>query len=364
VLVNLRRAARESGDTVAARRHLVRMLEFGGAAVREQSVPMADLLTRMARDVPPSLAMPPAFVADCGRAVDLMSAAEPGAGLTRTIGPLLFGLALAARREQLAGGDALLQRLEGIARQQYGDDVEFALLLGSLAENRWGLRDGTAALALADELLAVCVRLDLASHWLTAQAARLRGLALVANGDDAGGENELLRLRDRLLPFRATGNAQVRSAIAAPAELARWLHERDRLATFLRGSFTRWQTAAPPIASPWWPAYLDDAPQPVLAAGLAVLDERTEPPAALRGALLLRLGRAEAALPVLESALAAAAAVPSPELLADVAVARQRLGDATGSSAALAQLAKLAADDPATALRCQIATERAHAARR
>jgi hypothetical protein len=58
---------------------------------------------------------------------------------------------------------------------------------------------------------------------------------------------------------------------------------------------------------------------------------------ALRGALLLREDRAEAAAAALESA-AAGSSEPTPELQADLAIARSRVGDAAGAKALVAGL--------------------------
>jgi serine/threonine protein kinase/tetratricopeptide (TPR) repeat protein len=372
VLAALRRAANDTGDLGAARTHLVAMLELGARGVRERSGELAALLAAMASAMPAAATFPPALVGDCARAVAIVDGSPSRSELLRTAGPVLFGVALAARAEGASGGDALLQRVEGIARTLYGDDIEFAFLLGYLAENRWRLADADAALQLADELLAVLARLDRTGHWLGAQAGRLRALALVARGDDAAGEQELLRLRDRLLEFRVSGNAQVRAAVEAPAELAAWLLARDRLDAFLQASFVRAHgRGGSPTSEVWWPAWLDGAPAPVLTAVLATIENAAADalPAPARdastGAVLLRLGRSEAAWPLLERALAASPQ-PTPELLADAAVLRQRRGDRAGADAALAQLQRLgdAAGDAALRLRCELARERIRTALR
>jgi predicted Zn-dependent protease len=82
---------------------------------------------------------------------------------------------------------------------------------------------------------------------------------------------------------------------------------------------------------------------------------------ALLGSLLLREDRVEAAAAALESALAGLPQ-PTPELQADVAIARTRLGNAAAAAAIVADLrARSATSDP-VAPRWQRALQRVGAA--
>jgi hypothetical protein len=307
----------------------------------------------------------------CDRAVSIARAAPRTGRSFRLVGELLFVLAMAAHQEGVPGADALLQRMEDIARLAYGEDVEFMVVLGQLAENRWRLRQYREGLEVANELLAFLSRHDLSAHWLLVQATRIRGLCLLALGEVAKGETELLLLRDRLLPFRATGNAQVRAGIEALPESVGTFTDAAQLNDFLRGSFGRWVASRElsGLASVWWPTALDEpVALRLCTAALAIVEQPNSPlPAAttlaFRGALLLRLGRAEAALPLLEGA-AANTRAPSPESLADLVIVRWRTGDIEAADRALAQLRREAEGAREARLRWQLALARATSARR
>ncbi len=368
LLADLSRAERQTDELEASRRHLVPMLELAAAVSRDLAPEVAAVCSRLAAAAPPTDATATAFLADCDRLVALLAARPAGETGLRAVGELLFVMAVAFQQDGIAGSDVLLQRLEGVVRTAYGNDVELALVLGRLAENRLRMRQWKEALALADELLATTARLGLADHWLAAQAARVRGLALAGTGDGAAGEAELLALRLRLLPFRASANVRVRDAIAALDELARGLLERGGLEPFLADSLARWRHGADGPESPWWPASVDDgASAAVLEAALRAVegaaDLRPAVRDALLGALLLRLGRTAPAATRLEAA-SAAMSEPWPELLADVAVLRSRSGDAAGAEAVIARLRAGADGSGPAAVRWAAAVGRAAAARR
>jgi hypothetical protein len=301
-------------------------------------------------------------LAGCDRIVDRMTTDAPPARARRAVGELLFTMAVAFDQEGIPGADALLSRIESIARSAYGDDAEFATVLGRLAENRLRMGHIAEALALADEQLATCTRLRLERHWLSAQAARLRGLALFLDGDEVRGESELLALRTRTLPFAATGNARVRAAFEALDELARLLVAREDLAVVLGRSWSNHVTAAD--APPWWPSQLaDGAPSAFLLAALAHVQTQTGHDvlrAAAAGSLLLRIGQARPAAERLVAAVAAGR--DAPEIVADLAIAAHLADRSDERERALAQLrAAAGAADAAIGARAKFALERAQA---
>jgi hypothetical protein len=359
VLGDLRQAESLAGDGDANARRVPTMLALARAAVAADAPQLADALARVAAFGWPDAARGEAYVAACDAALAAATALPDGARARMLAGEVLFALATAAAQAAILGADALLQRLEALARAAFGDDVQGAFVLGQLAENRLRMRQHGEALALADALLADLARLGLVQHWLHAQASRLRGLALAAS-DAAAAERELLSLRARLLPHAHTGNAQVRAAFAA---LAEWPSAAGDVATALDASLGRW--LAGDRSGPWWPADLDEAkPGEVVAVALAACDRRGgDVPDDVRGALLLRLGRDAAALPLLERA--AAAGSTTLELGADLVVALARTGQrarAVAAREALRSGRAIAFAGSATEARWQRALVRADAA--
>lgn len=362
---DLSRALRQLGDPAGSREQLQPMLRLAAAALRAETPESAAIATEfdlMSAMAPPSPADAPGFLARCDRIVDRIRIDAPPARARRAVGELLFTMAVAFEQDGIPGADALLSRIESIARSAYGDDAEFAIVLGRLAENRLRMGHVAEALALADEQLAACTRLRLERHWLSAQAARLRGLALFLDGDEVRGEAELLALRARTLPFATTGNARVRAAFEALDELARLLVARDDLAVVLGRSWSNHVTAAD--APPWWPSQLAaGAPNVFLLAALAHVQAQTGHDAlrsATIGSLLLRIGQAGPAAERLAAAVAAGRGAP--EIVADLAIAAHLSDRADERDRALARLRAAAdtADAPLSA-RAKFALDRAQA---
>ena len=359
VLGDLRRAEVLAGDAGSSARRLPRMVELARAAVASEAPALAAAFAALAGIGWPDAARGAEYLAACDAALAAAVALPANVRARVLAGELLFALATGAVQAGIPGGDALLQRLEGLARTAYGDDVEGAFVLGQLGENRLRMGQPAAALQFADELLADLARLGLAQHWLHAQACRLRGLALAAT-DPAAAEQELLQLRARLLPHRATGNAQAKAAYAAIAE---WPRAAADVAASLDASLARW--LAGPRHAPWWPAELDEpVASDVAAAALAAAERGGDRvPDAVRGGLLLRLGRDAAALPLLERA--ASAADSTCDARADFAVALARTGQrprAVDVATALRAAGAGSATDDAAVARWQRAVDRTTAA--
>lgn len=134
------------------------------------------------------------------------------------------------------------------------------------------------------------------------------------------------------------------NALAAVGELTAAIGSPAALAACLTTSLRRWAGPHGGVGdvAPWWPTVLpDDAPPKLLCAALAAVDRvgaglHEVVAAAVRGALLLRLGANAVALPHL--AAAAASVDCAPEALVDRIVAAARAGDRAQAQRALASL--------------------------
>jgi serine/threonine protein kinase len=346
VLHDLSRAERLAQEPDASRAHLTRMLELGARAVAATSPEVGRRLEAIATDLPVA-EREAEVVSHCDRLLTLLSGMQRESTDFLIGGRLLAAVGLALQSDHRPGSDDLMQRLEQIARQVLGNDVDFQVLLARFAETRLQVGQLKEAIAMADEVLADLQRKKLTEHWLSAQAERIRGQALVRSGERTAGEAALLALRERLAPFAATGNEQVRAALAALGELCAGL-AKSELDTFLGDSLSNWQRvrAGNPSTPPWWPSTFDDLPAAVTDAALSAVEAHAAeamPPEleAVRGALLLRAGKFAAAGRSLES-LHRSVKGPWPELLADLALSRHRNGDAAGAAAAVAELRRLA----------------------
>lgn len=134
------------------------------------------------------------------------------------------------------------------------------------------------------------------------------------------------------------------AAVRAVGELAAALLVGDKLEGCLAGSFAGWvrQHGGGATVAPWWPTLLPGSAEPALfEAALAVLNRvggelRPDVVAALRGALLLRLGRASEAVTALRAAIVRDARAP--ERHVDLVLALAQIGDHDGALRALAGL--------------------------
>ena len=145
------------------------------------------------------------------------------------------------------------------------------------------------------------------------------------------------------------------SAVVALGDLASALGSDAARTACLAASLRRWAVTHGDVP-PWWPTLLpDDAPPALLAAALAAVDRvgvglDARIAAAMRGALLLRLGANAAALSFLNAAAAAPACAP--ETLVDLVVAAARAGDRARAVRVLAGLrARAGAASHAASLR-------------
>jgi hypothetical protein len=348
VLHYLSRAERQAQEPDASRKDLVRMLELGANAVAATSPELSKRLSAIATELTSAGEHAAEVVSDCDRLLILLAGMDQKSDEFLIGGRLLAAVGLALQSDHCPGSDDLVQRLEATARKVLGEDVDFLGVLVNFAESQLRAGQGKAALDLASEVLAGLQRQHLTGHWLQAQAERIRGQALVLSGEPAAGETALLALRERLIPFAASGNQHVTAAYAALGELCGRLAQSGTLDGFLRASLSSWLRARSgnPATAPWWPSTFDDLPAAVTDAALNAVEAhavQAMPPEleAVRGALLLRAGKFAAAGTSLES-LHRSVKGPWPELLADLALSRHRNGDAAGAKAAVAELLQLA----------------------
>lgn len=140
------------------------------------------------------------------------------------------------------------------------------------------------------------------------------------------------------------------AALTALGELAAALGTVDALTACLSASLRRWsqQHGGAASAPPWWPTLLPgEAPSELLCAALAAVerigpDLRPDVVAALRGALLVRMGHDEEAIALLLTAIAQDARTP--ERFVDFVVAAARCGDRRAAQRALQSLRARAAE--------------------
>ncbi|HEX6811994.1 MAG TPA: serine/threonine-protein kinase [Planctomycetota bacterium] len=372
VLNDLSRAERQAQELDASRSHLTRMLELGVRALAPTSPAVAQRLSAIAADMPFAAERAGKLVEHCDGLLILLAGMptssgepgdEPGAFDFMIGGRLLAAVGLALQSDHLPGSDDLMQRLEHLARKVLGGDVDFLTVLVNFAESRLLGGQAKAALDTAGEAVTALQRLELTGHRLWAQAERVRGLALVLSGEPAAGEAVLLALRERLAQLPAPGNQQVSAAYAALGELCGRFANGSELEAFLRTSLSGWLArAASAATAPWWPSTFEDLPAAATGAALTAVEAQAATSAtseleAVRGALLLRAGRFAAAAQSLESVRKNCTTV-WPELLADLAVARHRNGDATGAASAFAELLELAKGDATMQVRCRQARQR------
>jgi serine/threonine protein kinase len=343
VLADLCRARRLASGQGPDAAEVAHMLELAARALAAVAPAMAPPV----RELRAALLRSPIAAAELQAACEQLfarivaAAADPEAA--RLSARMLAEVAMHLQEREIAVADDLLHRLEDLRRREVGDDVDFLLVLARFGEHQ--LRAGCFedARRLGSEVMEGLQRFGLQEHWLHLRAERIRGLALAMGGEPAAGEAALLALQRRLGTLPAAANEQAQAAARALVELTAMLQAAGKLDEFFAASLGRWQNAAGEAgAAPWWPADVDGLPANAIAAARAAVERASasgDSPAlqAVRGALLLREDRAEAAAPVLAAALAAQPQ-PSPELLADLAIVRHRLGDAPGAAALLARL--------------------------
>jgi hypothetical protein len=293
---------------------------------------------------------------------ELTLATEPA----RLAGQLLGKVGLRLQAEGQPGSEAFIDRLEAVARQSLGEDVDFLHVLAAFADGQLRLGRYDKARGLAAEVLGSLARLGIREHWLLLWAERIRGLALALGAEPAAGEEALIQLARRVDPLPQGASEPARAAAGVLGELCTRLQAANRLDAFLAESLRRWQ-AGEPTRTPWWPADADGVQAAVLAAARTAVEREIASPASPRlqqviGALLLREDRTEAAARALESAFSALQP-PPPELLADLAIARGRLGDSRGAADLVAALRASPATDPDMQARRDRALVRAGAGR-
>lgn len=325
VLADLSRAEREANELAASRGHLATLVRLGAKAVEGLAPTVATRLKATAEAI--GAHRTDAAVVELRGAMDAMRGLGRSGGAFRIAAAATFAPVVQLFQDGEPGSDELLTRVEAVARELRGEEIEFASVLARLAEMRLRVGQDERVVALANELLSMSGTLGMTDHWLVAQAERQRGLALALGGDGARGETDLVALRNRLARYRDTGNEQVKAAIGCLRELCERLEQRQQLDTFLRSSFARWRgkAAEEPQAAPWWPVADDGcATRQALEIALQLAGSEDGPQTdGIAGAALLQLGRLPEAIERLEAALAATQR-PGPELLADLAVALQR----------------------------------------
>ena len=338
VLADLSRAERQAGEVEASRENLAGLLRLGALGAQAEGPALAEQLRSVEASVVAQRL--DQAVQQLEQALAALRSHTRDEPVYRIAGPVIYACAVQLFRDGVSGGEALIAELEVVIRGLLGEDIEFASALVQLGELRLDMNQDRAVVELAREVLSMSSQLGLEEHWLVAQAERQLGLASALAGDGARGEADLLALHRRLVEFSEAANERVQAAIAAPRELCERLASRGQLDAFLQRSFARWR-AAP--EQPWWPvADAGCATRAALEAALRIAGEGgVDAPAAqldaLRGAALLHLGRIPAAVERLQAAVAGVSS-PSPELLADLAVALHRAADRDAAAAAVARL--------------------------
>ena len=134
------------------------------------------------------------------------------------------------------------------------------------------------------------------------------------------------------------------SAVRAVGELAASLLATGKLEECLSASFSAWvrQHGGGAVTVPWWPTMLPGTADPaLLEAAHRILGRvggelRFDVASAMRGALLLRLGRASEAATALRAAIVRDARAP--ERHVELVIALAQIGDHDGALRALAGL--------------------------
>jgi hypothetical protein len=150
-----------------------------------------------------------------------------------------------------------------------------------------------------------------------------------------------------------------------PAHDGNAITKPHRLDAVFAPSLARWQHIATgdSTCAPWWPAHTERLPAAASAAALAAVQRARDAADSprlrgLAGSLRLRQQHTEAALADLTAAVTAQSS-PPPELLADLAIAQRRSGDASAGAATLDRLQAMASGDDAFAHRSRRAAARA-----
>lgn len=152
------------------------------------------------------------------------------------------------------------------------------------------------------------------------------------------------RLEDMLEEHDAQDAVFGAAAVVAIGELSAAIGSDAALATCMAASLRHWAGSHGGVGgvAPWWPTLLPDgASHALLFAALGAVDRvgadlDASVAAAVRGALLLRLGAKTAALPRLNAAAAEPACAP--ETLVDLVVVAARTGDRALAIRAFARL--------------------------
>ncbi|MBX3461705.1 MAG: serine/threonine protein kinase [Planctomycetes bacterium] len=368
VLYDLARARRLAGGPGAGRGELVAMFDLGIRALAEQAPDLVPALQRLVEPLRGGGSPWAEVLVACDAALEALAGKPWDAAATRLAARLVSAVGQLLQDAGVAGSEPLLDRLEVVARGGLGGDVDFLLLLGRFAERQLDAGRWASARRLAAEVLASLDARGVRDHWLVLQCERVRGLALALADEPAAGEAALLALQRRLEGLPADANASAHAAAAALAELCVRLDGLGRRDAFLAASLQRWLEAVATDRAPlpWWPAALEGLPLDAVAAARTIVERelasgggRLLP--ALRGALLLREDRAEAAAAAFEAAFAGASEV-APEVLAEAAIARHRVGRGAAAAELVAVLRQQAAAEDPLAMRAKKALVRAQAA--
>jgi hypothetical protein len=368
VLHDLSRARRLAGGVGAGHAEIARMFTLGASAL---SGSQPDLAARL-REVGDIVQRPRDDWTElrrlCLTVLDQVAGMPWDDPRTRLVGALLGAVSLLVLDEALPGGEVLLDRLEVVARQSLGGDVDFLQVVGRLAEAHLRLGRFAPARRLAVEVLEALSRAGIGAHWLQLSCERIRGLALALGDEPAAGETALLVLDERLRELPAAANAQARAAAQVLTELCDRLVAADRLEPFLLDSLQRWLqvAAADAMAAPWWPADAGGLPAAAVATARRVVERANAAASsprllALSGSLLLREDRAESAAAALTAACASLPDLP-PELMADAAIAQLRVGRPAAAATLLAALRRRELDGERLAARVRRAVQRVEAA--
>jgi serine/threonine protein kinase len=364
LLFDLSRARRLAGGPGAGCEELATMLDLGGRALAAAPPGMAEALHELAGLLRRPEVDWAAVQARCSGLLGTVAAMTIASEPARLTGRLLAAVGFRLQAEGQPGSQEFVDRLEAVARQGFGADVDFLHVVARFADSQLQLGRTDKARALASEVLDSMRRLGLGEHWVQLWAERIRGLALCLGDEPAAGEAALVALAQR--PVLPEANEHARAAARVLAELCERLTAAGRLETFLAASLQRW-LATEPSGPPWWPADTDGLPVAATAAARAAVERSTvgAPSPSLQqllGSLLLREDRPGAAATALAAALAGLPQ-PPPELQGDLALARRRLGDSAGEAELIAALQPRTGDDPLLAARRHRALQRITASR-
>ncbi len=330
LLNDLARASRLAGDADAGSRRLAQMLRIGSRDLRASDpqlaatfASLASLATTAGRDAE--------FLLSYDNALAAVEAMPRSSESARLVLSLAGATGLLIADSNRATGPELLARIGRFLQRLYADEVDSMFPLVRLAERLMRLGSHGDAKALAQQAFDALDRIEADRHWMRMQCARVRGLCTALSGSEAEGEDLLVALHFELCDLPESANEQARLARNALVELCARLSESGRLDAFLDASLARWRssTHSASLDKPWWPVAMDEVPAAIRDGATRRLQQipdasRTARERGAIGGALLRAGQHEAALRELEAATSETAAVP--ELLADQALAAQKVG--------------------------------------